>query len=170
MSVNKAILIGRLGKDPELRHTQNQIAVCTLNLATSERRKDASGNWNEQTEWHNVVVFGKTAENCAQYLAKGRQVYVEGRIQTRKWQDKEGKDRYTTEIVGNTVQFIGSKADGAGGGSYAGASNSGGSYGGASAKPANANSNVDSLLNSLPSAEAMTKDVEVSFDDDDIPF
>ena len=152
MSVNKAILIGRLGKDPELRQTQSQMAVCTLSVATSERRKDASGNWNEQTEWHNVVVFGKTAENCAQYLAKGRQVYVEGRIQTRKWQDKEGKDRYTTEIVGNGV---------GGGSSYSG--------GGAS-KPTNTNSNVDSLLNSLPSAEAMTKDVEVSFDDDDIPF
>ncbi|MGA1191576.1 MAG: single-stranded DNA-binding protein, partial [Bdellovibrionota bacterium] len=95
MGVNKAILIGRLGKDPEIRYTQSQTPVTNFSLATSERRKDPqSGNWLEQTEWHNVVTFGKTAENCSNFLKKGREVYIEGRIQTRKWQDKEGKDRW----------------------------------------------------------------------------
>lgn len=105
--VNKVILLGRLGQDPELRYTQNKTAVCTLNVATSDRRKGADGQWSEHTEWHRVVVFGKTAENCNQYLKKGRQVFVDGRIQTRKWQDKEGKDRYSTEVVASTVQFVG---------------------------------------------------------------
>ena len=107
MGVNKVMLLGNLGKDPELRYTQNQTAVCTFSLATGDRRKDATGNWVDHTEWHNIVVWGKTAEHCNTYLKKGRQAFIEGRIQTRKWQDKEGKDRYTTEIVANTVQFVG---------------------------------------------------------------
>jgi single-strand DNA-binding protein len=101
MSVNKAILLGRLGKDPELRMTSSQTAVCNFSLATTERHKEG-----EKTEWHNVIAFGKTAENCGKYLVKGSQVHIEGKIQTRKWQDKEGKDRYTTEILANSVTFL----------------------------------------------------------------
>jgi single-strand DNA-binding protein len=109
MSLNKVLLIGRLGKDPELRVTSSQMPVANFSLATNERRKDQSGNWNEHTEWHNIVTFGKTAENCSQYIKKGSLVYIEGAIHTRKWQDKEGKDRYTTEITANSVQFLESK-------------------------------------------------------------
>lgn len=101
MSVNKAILLGRLGKDPELRMTSSQTAVCNFSLATTERTKEG-----DKTEWHNVICFGRTAEICSKYLAKGSQVYIEGKIQTRKWQDKEGKDRYTTEILANSVTFL----------------------------------------------------------------
>src|SRR5262245_22644014 len=105
MSVNRAFLLGNLGRDPELRYTPSQVAVCTFSIATSDRRKDQSGNWVDQTEWHNIVVFGNSAENCQKFLKKGRQAFVEGRIQTRKWQDKEGKDRWTTEIIAERVQF-----------------------------------------------------------------
>ena len=109
MSLNKAMLIGNLGADPELKYTPNQLAVTQLNVATSDRTKGADGNWTDRTEWHRVVVFGKTAENCCQYLKKGRSVFVEGKIQTRKWQDKEGRDHYSTEIIAHTVNFLGSK-------------------------------------------------------------
>lgn len=109
MSVNKVIIIGRLGKDPELKYTQNQVPVVNVTVATSEGYKDQSGQWQERTEWHTIVVFNKTAENVSKYLKKGSQVYAEGSLRTRKWQDKEGKDRYTTEIVANTVQFLDSK-------------------------------------------------------------
>lgn len=115
MGINKAILVGNLGRDPELRMTSSQTAVCNLNLATAERRRDASGTWNDHTEWHRIVAFGKTAENCAQYLKKGRQVYVEGRLQTRKWTDKSGVEKYSTEIVADTIQFLGSGRGGEGG-------------------------------------------------------
>lgn len=128
-SVNKAIILGNLGRDPELRHTQAGKAVCTLRIATNESWTDQSGERQERTEWHQVVVWGKSAENCNQYLKKGRSVFVEGRIQTRKWQDKEGHDRYSTEIVADRVQFVGGQAQGAGasdGGSYGDASFGGG--------------------------------------------
>ena len=98
--VNKVILIGNLGQDPELRSTPSGQSVATLRLATQERVKDKDGNWTDRTEWHNVVVWGRTAENVNQYCKKGKQIYVEGRLQTRKWQDKEGKDRYTTDEIG----------------------------------------------------------------------
>jgi single-strand DNA-binding protein len=105
-SVNKVILVGSLGKDPELRHTGNQTAVASMTLATNEYfEKD--GKKEEKVEWHNLVAWGKQAETCAKYLAKGRQIYVEGKLQTRKWQDKEGKDRWSTEIVVQNVQFLG---------------------------------------------------------------
>jgi single-strand DNA-binding protein len=110
MGVNRVILVGRLGKDPEVRVTNQQLQICRFTLATGERRKDASGNWGEHTEWHNVVTFGRTAEICSQYLKKGKEVFIEGSIRTNKWQDKEGKDRYTTEIIANNVQFLGSNA------------------------------------------------------------
>jgi single-strand DNA-binding protein len=108
--VNKVILIGNLGRDPETRKTAAG-EVCTLRLAVSERRKEGDG-WKEHTEWVPVVCFGKTAEHAGQYLAKGRQVYVEGRMQTRQYKDKEGNDKWSTEVVANTVTFLGSK-DGA---------------------------------------------------------
>ncbi len=122
-SVNKAIVLGNLGRDPELRHTGSGKAVATLRIATNEQWNDQSGERQERTEWHSVVVWGRQAETCNQYLKKGRTVYIEGRLQTRKWQDKEGQDRYTTEIVADRVQFIGGGAGGAGG-------QDGGSYGG----------------------------------------
>jgi single-strand DNA-binding protein len=124
--VNKAILVGNLGRDPELRHTPNGQAVVNFTLATSETWTDKSGERVERTEWHRIVVWGKTAEMCNQYLSKGRTVYVEGRIQTREWEDKEGNKRYTTEINANTVNFIGPRSDGGGGGG--GGSRSGGDF------------------------------------------
>ena len=114
--VNKAILVGHLGADPELRNTASGTAVCEFRVATSESWKDKNGQKQERTEWHRVVVWGKTAEICSKYLAKGRQVFIEGRIQTRSWEDKEGQKRYTTEIVANEVQFLGGREGGGGGG------------------------------------------------------
>jgi single-strand DNA-binding protein len=107
MTVNKAILVGNLGADPDVRATNSGTAVANLRLATSDRKKDRDGNWSDHTEWHNVVVFGRTAENVAKYCRKGKQLYIEGRIQTRKWQDRDGNDRWTTEIVGDNVRFLG---------------------------------------------------------------
>jgi single-strand DNA-binding protein len=115
-SVNKAIILGNLGRDPELRHTPGGKAVATLRIATNEVWTDQSGERQERTEWHTVVVWGRQAENCNQYLKKGRSVYIEGRLTTRKWQDKDGKDRYSTEIVADRVQFIGGGTGGGGGG------------------------------------------------------
>jgi single-strand DNA-binding protein len=108
-SVNKVIVLGNLGKDPELRHLPNGDAVCNFSLATTESWKDKDGNKQDKTEWHNIVIFRKLAEIAGEYLKKGRPVYIEGRLQTRKWQDKEGKDRYTTEIVADQMQMLGSR-------------------------------------------------------------
>ena len=111
--INKAILIGNLGADPESRHMPSGGAVTNLRIATAESWKDKqSGDKKEKTEWHSVVCFGRLAEIAAEYLSKGRQVYVEGRIQARKWQDKEGNDRYTTEIVASELQMLGGRDDG----------------------------------------------------------
>lgn len=107
MSVNKVILLGRLGQDPELKYTPGGAPVCNFSLATTESWTDKSGQKQEKTEWHRVVVWGKLAELCNQYLAKGRQAFLEGRLQTRSWDDKDGNKRYTTEILASTVQFIG---------------------------------------------------------------
>jgi single-strand DNA-binding protein len=108
--VNKVILVGHLGKDPEVRYSPNGQAVANVTLATSESWKDkATGEKQERTEWHRVVFFSRLAEIAGEYLKKGAQIYVEGRLQTRKWQDKEGKDRYTTEIVANEMQMLGSR-------------------------------------------------------------
>ena len=106
--VNKVILLRNLGRDPELRYTQSGQAVANFTLATSENWNDKSGERVEKTEWHRVVVWGKVAELCSQYLSKGRSVYLEGRIQTREWEDKEGQKRFTTEVNAQTVQFLGS--------------------------------------------------------------
>jgi single-strand DNA-binding protein len=105
--VNKVILIGNLGKDPELRYTPSGQPVATFSLATTERRTDKSGQRKETTEWHNIVVFGKTAEMVNQYLKKGRSCYIEGKITTRSWDDRDGNKKYKTEIIGNTIQFLG---------------------------------------------------------------
>lgn len=109
--LNKVMLIGRLGRDPELRYTQNGSPVTTLNIATDEAYTDKDGNRVERTEWHRVVVFQRQAENCATYLSKGSLAYVEGSLQTRKWQDQQGQDRYTTEIKAQRVQFLDRKGD-----------------------------------------------------------
>lgn len=107
MSVNMAILVGNLGKDPEVRFTQNGRAVANFSVATSEVWTGQDGNRQERTEWHNVVVWGKQAESCGQYLAKGRQVFVQGNIRTRSYEDKTGNTRYVTEVVAQRVQFLG---------------------------------------------------------------
>jgi single-strand DNA-binding protein len=114
MSVNKVILVGRLGKDPETRYMTNGEAVTNATLATSENWKDKSGEKQEKTEWHNLVFYRRLAEVAGEYLKKGAQVYVEGKIQTRKYQTKEGQERYTTEIIVNEMQMLGSKSGGAG--------------------------------------------------------
>ena len=112
MSVNKVILVGRLGKDPETRYMTNGEAVTNATLATSENWKDKSGEKQEKTEWHNLVFYRRLAEVAGEYLKKGSMIYVDGKITTRKWQDKEGKDRYTTDIIVNEMQMLGSKASG----------------------------------------------------------
>jgi single-strand DNA-binding protein len=108
-SVNKVILVGNLGKDPEVRYAPSGDAIANVALATTDTWKDKSGEKQERTEWHRISFFGKLAEVVGQYLKKGSQVYVEGRLQTRKWQDKEGNDRYTTEIVADKMQMLGSR-------------------------------------------------------------
>jgi single-strand DNA-binding protein len=145
MSLNKVMLIGRLGGDPELRHTQGGQAVANFSLATSERWKDKSDKIQERTEWHRVVAWGKTGETAAKYLTKGREVFIEGKIQTKEWQDKDGNKRYTTEIVAQSVTFIGSGSESS--------SNDGASKGGGVSKPTYEEDNFDQ-----------------SFNDDDIPF
>ena len=140
-SVNKVILVGNLGRDPELRYIPSGQAVANFSLATSDRWRDKEGNNQERTEWHRIVVWGKSAENCAQYLQKGRSVYIEGRLQTREWEDKDGNKRQTTETIAQTVQFLGGRG-GAGGGAESGGGSTGshgssgaGSGGGESSGP-----------------------------------
>ena len=106
MSVNKVIIVGNLGRDPESRATGTGSTVCNLRIATTERQKDRDGNWTDHTEWHAVVVFGKTAENVVKYCQKGKQLYVEGRLRTRKWTDKDGVEKYSTEVVADVVHFL----------------------------------------------------------------
>src|SRR5437762_8246664 len=115
-SVNKVILLGNLGRDPETRYTTGGDAVTNLNIATSEQWKDKSGEKQERTEWHRVVLFGRQAEIAGEYLKKGRPVYIEGRLQTRKYTDKEGVEKYSTEIVGDRMQLLGGREGGGGGG------------------------------------------------------
>jgi len=111
--INKAIIVGNLGRDPEVRYTANGNAIANITVATTESWKDKqSGERQEKTEWHRVVFFGRLAEVAGEYLKKGAQVYIEGRLQTRKWEDKSGQERYTTEIVANEMQMLGSRGDG----------------------------------------------------------
>ena len=128
-SVNKVILLGNLGRDPETRYTTGGDAVTNLNIATSEQWKDKSGEKQERTEWHRVVLFGRQAEIAGEYLKKGRSVYIEGRLQTRKYTDKDGVEKYSTEIVADRMQLLGSReGGGAGGGDveFAGATSNAG--------------------------------------------
>ncbi len=150
MSVNKVLLIGRLGNNPEMRSTGSGSSVANFNIATSENWTDKNGQKQERTEWHRIVVWGKLAELCGQYLSKGRQCFVEGRLQTRSWDDKDGNKRYTTEVIASTVQFLG-----AGAGAGAGAAT--GTYAGAGASDGGME---------MPAAQ-MT---ESSFTEDEIPF
>lgn len=114
MSVNKVIIVGRLGQDPELKYTPSGAAVCNFSVATTESWADKSGQKQERTEWHRVVVWGKLGELCNQYLAKGRQVYLEGSLQTRSWDGKDGTKRYTTEVNAKNIQFLGGATQGEG--------------------------------------------------------
>lgn len=117
MSINKVILVGNLGKDPELRYTPSGAAVANFTLATSDRYKDKSGEWQEKTEWHNIVAWRQLAEICGKYLHKGKQVYIEGKIQTRSYDDRDGNKRYMTEIVADQMQMLGRAGDEGGGSS-----------------------------------------------------
>ncbi len=167
-SVNKVILVGNLGKDPEVRFMPNGEAVCNFSIATTDSWKDKSGAKQERTEWHNIVMYRKLAEIAGEYLKKGRPVYVEGRLQTRKWQTKEGQDRYTTEIIADQMQMLGGR-DGAG---------SNASYDGGMDQ-SSSNSDFDQSLSNQASAKqapaqsaAKPATVGSGFDDfeDDIPF
>jgi len=113
--INKVILVGNLGKDPEVRYAQSGMAICKLRLAVTERVKDGAEGWKDATEWFTVTLFGKTAENAGQYLQKGRQVYVEGRLKTDKYKDKEGVERTSIEVIANTLQYLGGQGAGGGG-------------------------------------------------------
>jgi single-strand DNA-binding protein len=144
-SVNKVILVGNLGRDAELRFTPGGAAVSTINMATTEIWNDKGGQRQERTEWHRVVVWGKTAESLAEYLTKGRQIYVEGRLQTRQWDDKDGNKRYTTEIRADRIVLLG-------GGGGRGASMSGGDRG------------MEGSMAGVPA------DAGAPLTDDDIPF
>jgi len=156
MSVNKVILVGRLGKDPETRYMTNGEAVTNATLATSENWKDKSGEKQEKTEWHNLVFYRRLAEVAGEYLKKGAQIYVEGKLQTRKWQTKEGQERYTTEIIVDQMQMLGSKSSG------------GGSFEVMDKPPASAPSGPSSAAPSA-SKPAPAKGGFDNFDDD-IPF
>ncbi len=167
-SVNKVILLGNLGRDPETRYTTGGEAVTNLRIATTEQWKDKSGEKQEKTEWHSVVLFGRQAEVAGEYLKKGRSVYIEGRLQTRKYTDKEGVEKYSTEIVGDRMQLLGSGRDG-GGGSAGGAS--GGEAEFASSGPSTTGGRRESGNGGSGSAKggaAPKKNVD-DFDDD-IPF
>ncbi len=154
MSVNKVIILGRLGQDPEIKYTPSGAAVCNFSLATSETWNDKnSGQKQERTEWHRVVVWGKLAELCNQYLAKGRQAFVEGKLQTRSWDDKDGNKRYTTEINATTVQFIGGQASAGSSDNYSN----------------NNQSNNNQSNNDAPSQDYNISS-DANFASDDIPF
>lgn len=129
--INKVILVGNLGADPETRYMPSGSAVTNLSVATSESWKDKqTGEQNERTEWHKVVMFDRLAEIAAEYLRKGSQVYIEGKLQTRKWQDRDGNDRWTTEIRANEMQMLGGRGGAGGGGSFGGGQQGGGQQGG----------------------------------------
>lgn len=113
-SLNRVTLIGNLGKDPEVRYSTGGDAVCNFSIATTEKWKDKAGEKQEKTEWHNIVLWGRLAEIAGEFLKKGSPVYIEGRLQTRKWTDKEGHDKYSTEVVGTMLQLLGAKPEGSG--------------------------------------------------------
>jgi single-strand DNA-binding protein len=153
-SVNKVILVGNLGRDAELRYTPGGAAVSTLNIATTEVFKDREGQKKEDTQWHRVILWGKTAESLQDYLTKGKQIYVEGKLQTRKWKDKDGNDKYTTEVRGDRVVLL------SGGGGGGGARGERGESAGGGGRTAVAD---DSMNQAEPGGT-------VELTDDDIPF
>jgi single-strand DNA-binding protein len=154
--VNKVILIGNLGADPETRSMPSGMTVANIRIATSESWKDKqSGEQKERTEWHNVAMFGRLGEIAGEYLRKGSQVYIEGSLRTRKWQDKEGRDRYTTEVIADEMQMLGGRGGGGGGGAGGG----GGSYESRERAPAGE-----------PAAAAAGAGASAEEFDDDIPF
>jgi single-strand DNA-binding protein len=124
-SLNKVILVGHLGQDPKISYAQSGLPIANMRLATSERIRDKDGQFTERTDWHTIVTFDKQADFCGKYLAKGSLILVEGRLQTRKWQDKEGQDRYSTEVVAQRVQALGGRKEGGQGG---GQGSEGGGY------------------------------------------
>jgi single-strand DNA-binding protein len=168
-SVNKVIVLGNLGRDPEVRYTPSGSAVCNLRIATTRNWKNKeSGEKMEETEWHSVVLYDRQAEIAGEYLKKGRPVYIEGRLKTRKWTDKEGLERYTTEIVADSMQLLGGREGGGGGG---GAEDDGGGYSERAAPAAR------STPAARPAAQAASRPAapqksSTGFDnmDDDIPF
>jgi single-strand DNA-binding protein len=182
-SVNKVILIGNLGRDPEVRYTPNGAAICNVSIATTRNWKSKdSGERQEETEWHRVVFYDRLAEIAGEYLKKGRPVYVEGRLKTRKWQDKEGKDTYTTEVIADQMQLLGGREGGGGGGEAedgggysAGARSGGGGGGGGSSYGAGRESRAEPEARPprpAPQRPAPAPKAATGFDDmdDDIPF
>ncbi|MCX8048475.1 MAG: single-stranded DNA-binding protein [Methylohalobius sp.] len=149
--INKVILIGNLGADPEIRYTPSGEAVAALRIATSDVWKDKNGEQQERTEWHRVVLFGRLAEIAGEYLKKGRQVYIEGSLRTRKWQDRDGQERYTTEIVGREMQLLGGRGDGA-------------------AQEQSFSAYSEGTAPSKPKADKPSAPSQEDFEDDDIPF
>jgi single-strand DNA-binding protein len=174
-SINKVILIGNLGRDPEVRYTPNGAAICNVTIATSRNWKDKnSGEKMEETEWHRVVFFDRLAEIAGEYLKKGRPVYVEGRLKTRKWTDKDGVEKYTTEIMADNMQLLGGREggggdEGGGGGGYSSRGSQGGGEGGGGGAPRQERSAP--AARPAASKPAATKS-STGFDDmdDDIPF
>jgi single-strand DNA-binding protein len=179
-SVNKVIVVGNLGKDPETRYSPNGGAICNVRIATTRNWKDkTTGEKKEETEWHSVVFYDRLAEIAGEYLKKGRSVYVEGRLKTRKWQDKEGLDRYTTEIIASEMQLLGSReggGGGGGGGSGGGASDDGGysresqSGGGSSGGGGGGGGGAGSGGGGRPAGGTRKPPPDLSDMDDDIPF
>jgi single-strand DNA-binding protein len=170
-SVNKVIVLGNLGRDPEVRYTPSGAAVCNLRIATTRNWKSKdSGEKMEETEWHSVVLYDRQAEIAGEYLKKGRPVYIEGRLKTRKWQDKEGVDRYTTEIVADSMQLLGGRDDSAGGRAGGGAEDEGGGggYGERSAPARSAPAARPQSAAPRPAPKAASTGFD--YMDDDIPF
>ncbi|QSI76801.1 MULTISPECIES: single-stranded DNA-binding protein [Niveibacterium] len=172
-SVNKVILVGNLGADPETRYAPSGDAICNIRIATTDTWRDkATGEKKEATEWHRVVFFGKVAEIAGQYLKKGSSVYIEGRLQTRKWQDKEGRDQYTTEIRADQMQMLGGRPGGEGGGSRGGYNSGGDDYNQAPA-PRGGNQgggNARPQSRPAPAPQAPAGGNNFGDFDDDIPF
>ncbi|MFN3617018.1 MAG: single-stranded DNA-binding protein [Aquabacterium sp.] len=170
-SINKVILIGNLGRDPEVRYTPSGAAVCNVSVATTRNWKDkASGDKVEETEWHRVVFYDRLAEIAGEYLRKGRPVYVEGRLKTRKWQDKDGKDNYTTEIVAEQMQLLGGRDGGGGGGGYGGGAPAGDDFGDAPAAAPRAAAPRPAPAPRQAPAPAPKSSTGFDDMDDDIPF
>ena len=151
-SVNKVIIIGNLGRDPETRYMPDGGAITNISVATTDKWKDKNGEMQEKTEWHRVAFFGKLAEIAGEYLKKGSQVYVEGRLQTRKWQDKDGQDKYSTEIVANQMQMLGSRQGmgGGGRGADAGGAEEGGASKPSGKAPAKSGGKFDDFEDDIP--------------------